>query len=178
MKVSKKLAAELVGIGRTTFYRHIDEKPISVDASGKIDFSELLRVYGNENVKTPDQLKKAKQNKEEGSDDADVTLKSEVERLKAELSKANSERQREREQLTEEIENLRNSLNKSMDQNGNLTRLLTDQRDKDLTTLTDKEKAQEETLQELIARVKEIQEAQKVPEGLLARFSSFWKKAQ
>jgi hypothetical protein len=34
MKVNKKLAAQMVGPGRTTFYRHIEEKPISVLSDG------------------------------------------------------------------------------------------------------------------------------------------------
>jgi hypothetical protein len=50
MKVTKKLAAQMAGVGRTTFYHHIKDKPISV-TDGKIDVSELIRVYGNENVR-------------------------------------------------------------------------------------------------------------------------------
>lgn len=162
MKVNKKLAAQMVGIGRTTFYRHITEKPISVDANGTIDVSELIRVYGGENVKTPEQLKHPA-NKDMGRDGTsrDTSLDGEVSRLKGELEKLNSERSRERAQLTEEIENLRSSLKQSMEQNGNLTRLLTDGRDQEEKLKDQKQTEQDEKLESVLQKLQELSASSK-----------------
>lgn len=53
--LTKAEAARMLGIKRPTFYRHIEEKGISVvkdDKTGreKIDISELIRVYGSNAV--------------------------------------------------------------------------------------------------------------------------------
>ena len=51
MKVNISKAAEMVGVTRATFYRHIEKKGITVgeDADGnpQVDVSELIRVYGD-----------------------------------------------------------------------------------------------------------------------------------
>lgn len=168
MKVNKKLAAQMVNIGRTTFYRHITEKPISVDANGQIDVSELIRVYGNENVKTPEQLQQPKnKSAEHDGTQRDTSLEAEITRLKSELEKANLERGRERSQLTEQIDNLQSSLKQSMEQNGNLTRLLTDGRAQE-----DKSKSQKQTEQE-----EKIEAILKTLQGLSEQKpKSFWAK--
>lgn len=151
MKVNKKLAAQMVNIGRTTFYRHITEKPISVDANGQIDVSELIRVYGSENVKTPEQLKQPKDKSSEHNEThKDQSLGAEIVRLKSELEKFNIERNRERSQLTEQIENLQSSLKQSMEQNGNLTRLLTDGRAQEEKLKTQKQSEQEEKMEAIL----------------------------
>lgn len=161
MKVTKKLAAQMVNIGRTTFYRHITEKPISVDANGQIDVSELIRVYGSENVKTPEQLKQMKQSGTKlGEHDGTPkisSLEGEVARLKEELEKINLERHRERSQLTEQIENLQSSLKQSMEQNGNLTRLLTDGRVQEEKLKNQKQTEQEEKIQSVLEILKNIE---------------------
>ncbi len=168
MQVSKKLAAQMVNIGRTTFYRHIKEKPISVGSNGKIDVSELIRVYGSNNVRTPEQLEQAKNNKNVPSGTHRNTPSiDETTQLKEEITKLEKERLREREQLTEEIENLRSSLKDSMSQNKNLTSLLTDQRE-----LSKKDKDQEkqtETLFTVLQTVKELQEQQNIKKGIWKR---------
>ena len=50
-QVSISKAAKLVGVSRSTFYRHIENKGISVsknnDDKPVIDVSELVRVYGS-----------------------------------------------------------------------------------------------------------------------------------
>ena len=168
MKVNKKLAAQMVSIGRTTFYRHITEKPISVDANGQIDVSELIRVHGNENVKTPEQLKHpTNKSSEHDGTQKDTSLEAEITRLKSELEKANLERGRERSQLTEQIDNLQSSLKQSMEQNGNLTRLLTDGRAQE-----DKSKSQKQTEQE-----EKIETILKTLQGLSEQKpKSFWAK--
>jgi hypothetical protein len=159
MKVNKKLAAQMVNIGRTTFYRHITEKPISVDANGQIDVSELIRVYGNENVKTPEQLKQPKnKSSEHDGTQKDTSLEAEITRLKSELEKANLERGRERSQLTEQIDNLQSSLKQSMEQNGNLTRLLTDGRAQEDKSKSQKQTEQEEKIETILKTLQELSE--------------------
>ena len=159
MKVNKKLAAQMVNIGRTTFYRHITEKPISVDANGQIDVSELIRVYGNENVKTPEQLRQPKnKSAEHDGTQKDTSLEAEITRLKSELEKANLERGRERSQLTEQIDNLQSSLKQSMEQNGNLTRLLTDGRSQEDKLKNQKQAQQEEKIESILKTLQELSE--------------------
>lgn len=171
MKVTKKLAAQMVNIGRTTFYRHITEKPISVDANGQIDVSELIRVYGSENVKTPEQLKQMKQSgttlSEHDGTPKISSLEGEVARLKEELEKINLERHRERSQLTEQIENLQSSLKQSMEQNGNLTRLLTDGRAQEEKLKNQKQTEQEEKIETILKVVQNLTEN---------RPKTFWQK--
>lgn len=168
MKVNKKLAAQMVNIGRTTFYRHITEKPISVDANGQIDVSELIRVYGNENVKTPEQLKQPKnKSSEHDGTQKDTSLEAEITRLKSELEKANLERGRERSQLTEQIDNLQSSLKQSMEQNGNLTRLLTDGRAQEDKSKSQKQTEQEEKIETILKTLQELSEPKP---------KSFWQK--
>ena len=168
MKVNKKLAAQMVNIGRTTFYRHITEKPISVDANGQIDVSELIRVYGSENVKTPEQLKQPKnKSSEHDGTQKDTSLEAEITRLRSELEKANLERGRERSQLTEQIENLQSSLKQSMEQNGNLTRLLTDGRAQEDKLKSQKQTEQEEKIETILKTLQGLSEQK--PKG-------FWQK--
>jgi len=161
MKVTKKLAAQMVNIGRTTFYQHITEKPISVDANGQIDVSELIRVYGSENVKTPDQLKQMKQSGvasgEHDGTQKTLSLEADILRLKEELETVNLERHRERSQLTEQIENLQSSLKHSMEQNGNLTRLLTDGRAQEEKLKNQKQTEHEEKIQSVLDILKNIE---------------------
>ncbi len=130
MKVTKKDAADMAGVGRTTFYRHIEEKKISVDSDGRIDVAELSRVYGN--IMTLEQAKAAnRSNREPVPSNQDLSLELEVKNLRETLETLNLERKRERDQYTDQIEHLKNSLEKSMNQNEGLTRLLTDERSKE-----------------------------------------------
>lgn len=157
-KVTKKLAAKMVGVGRTTFYRHIEEKEISVDDNGQIDVSELIRVYGNGNVKTPEQLKSAaKDPGEQAGKIQSAQLAEEVSRLREELSKEGAERRRERDQLNDQIEHLKSALNKSMDQNAGLTRLLTDERSNEEKLSEQLKAGQEEKLEAVLKTVQTLQ---------------------
>ena len=158
----------MVNIGRTTFYRHLTEKPISVDANGQIDVSELIRVYGGENVKTPEQLKQHKnKSSEHDGTQKDTSLEAEIIRLKSELEKVNWERDRERSQLTEQIDNLQSSLKQSMEQNGNLTRLLTDGRAQEDKLKSQKQTEQEEKIETILKTLQGLSEQR--PKG-------FWQK--
>lgn len=135
MKVTKSDAAIMVGASRATFYRHITEKKISVEADGTIDLSELHRVYGKNAVVTLEQGKaalKAKKKKDASTEvPTSQPLEEDIKRLSQALETANLERSREREQYREEIDHLKASLEKLIGQNGDLTRLLTDQRSKE-----------------------------------------------
>lgn len=161
-KVNKKLAAKMVDVGRTTFYRHIEEKGISVDADNKIDVSELIRVYGNDKVKTPEQLKQSSKVSEGHVGTVeDSNLAAEVKRLKAELENQGLERKRERDQFSDEIDHLKKLLDKSMDQNNSLTRLLTDERASGERTALQKETEQEEKLETVLKAVRSLEERQR-----------------
>lgn len=160
MKVNKKQAAKMVGIGRTTFYKHIKSKPISLDHKGRIDVSELIRVYGNENVKTLEQVSNKKN--EHDNTPKSVQLNEEITRLESELDSIKKERQREREQLEEQIDNLRKTLDKAMSNNDNLTRLLTDQRNQEEKGKLQKEQKQSDKLDALLEKIEKLEaEAQK-----------------
>jgi hypothetical protein len=162
MKVNKKLAAKMVGVGRTTFYRHIDEKKISVEHDGRIDVSELIRAYGSDNVKMPGQLEQSTDtaNGHSGTPE-NSQIGDEVKRLKNELEGFTIERKRERDQLNDQIENLKSSLKQSMDQNQGLTRLLTDGRTAEEKRSAQKESEQEERLEQVLRTVKTLEERQK-----------------
>ena len=167
MKVTKKDAADMAGVGRTTFYRHIEEKKISVDSDGKIDVAELNRVYGN--IQTLEQAKAAKRSKKgQGPANQDLSLEIELKNLREALETANLERKRERDQYTDQIEHLKASLEKSMNQNEGLTRLLTDERTKE-EKLADQVKSEnKEQLDAVLQAVKELQKIQ-------FNKRSFWK---
>jgi len=156
MRVNKKQAAQMVGIGRTTFYKHIKSKAISVDSKGRIDVSELIRVYGNENIRTLEQASKEKS--EHSSTQKSVRLNEDLAHLKSEMDTIKKERQREREQLEEQISNLRQTLDKAMSNNDNLTRLITDQRKTEEKSKVQKEQKQADKLDSLIKKIDQLEE--------------------
>lgn len=143
MLVSISKAAEMVGITRATFYRHVERKGISTttddDGNPKVDVSELIRVYGDR-VRVTD--------REEGADNNDTpklihpiqgntpstahvevgVLKERINALELERQLLDKERGRERDQLQEQIDMLRGHLTNSEEQQKRLTLLLTDQR--------------------------------------------------
>lgn len=167
MKVKKNLAAKMAKVGRTTFYRHLDEKGISVDADGRIDVSELIRVYGKDNLLTPEQAKlsrgttKGTPEEHEGAQQ-NVQLLDEIKRLKNDLENLSIERKRERDQASEQIDHLKAALDKSMSQNDGLTRLLTDERTKDEKRTQEKEGEQANTLKQVLESLQALQaESQK-----------------
>lgn len=159
MKVTKKDAADMAGVGRTTFYRHIEEKKISVDSDGRIDVAELSRVYGN--IMTLEQAKAAKRSKRESvPTHQDPSLELEVKRLRDALDTANLERKRERDQYADQIEHLKASLEKSMNQNDGLARLLTDERSKEERMADQLQLEQKKQLDIVLGVVRELQAAQ------------------
>ncbi len=153
MQVSLSEAAKMVGITRSTLYAHIKEKGISVtDANTKrpkIDVSELVRVYGDK-VKPLDQVAASKASK---AAEGEQNLATEVAVLRERLKTAELERERERRQLSEQIENLQEMLKKEQEVVGKLTAQLTDQR-----TSAEKHAGREE---EQIKRFSEMETAVK-----------------
>ena len=83
------------------------------------------------------------------------------------MEKANLERNRERSQLTEQIDNLQSSLKQSMEQNGNLTRLLTDGRAQEDKSKSQKQTEQEEKIETILKTLQELSEPKP---------KSFWQK--
>lgn len=159
MQVSLSEAAKMVGITRSTLYAHIREKSISViDAKTKrpkIDVSELVRVYGDK-VTPPDQLAAAKASKLTANNPDLVT---EVAVLRERLKTSEIERERERRQLSEQIENLQELLKKEQEVVGKVTAQLTDQRTS-AEKHADREEEQIKRFSEMETAVKTLLELQ------------------
>lgn len=153
MQVSLSEAAKMVGITRSTLYAHIREKGISViDAKTKrpkIDVSELVRVYGDK-VTPLDQITASRASK---TAEGEQNLATEMAVLRERLKTAELERERERRQLSEQIENLQEMLKKEQEVVGKVTAQLTDQR-----TSAEKHAGKEE---EQIKRFSEMETAVK-----------------
>lgn len=154
MQVSISKAAQMVGITRATLYRHIETKGITVtkdkDDNPKIDVSELIRVYGDR-VRVEEELAQSNtsntapikqpvqydtpQIKHPIQDNTPHYTATEIEVLKQHIQHLEDqkkifaeERSREREQLNETIDHLRNNLEKAQTHHHQLSALLTDQR--------------------------------------------------
>lgn len=159
MQVSLSEAAKMVGITRSTLYAHIKEKGISVtDAKTKrpkIDVSELVRVYGDK-VTPLDQLAAAKASKIAAKEPDLVT---ELAVLRERLKTAEVERERERRQLSEQIENLQELLKKEQEVVGKVTAQLTDQRST-AEKNADREEEQSKRFSEIETTVKALLELQ------------------
>lgn len=191
MLVTKSKAADIAGVSRRTLYNHIPQKRISVivddDGNEKIDIAELERVYGKETIQRnlKDALDaqgiEASTDVQSSQSNAPTSVKFEVLLLKERMKNLEDQKNqlerfhhRERQQLQEEIENLRDGLKKAQDHHSQLSLLLTDQR-------KDKESRggeQEKKLQALEATVEELKkqnrrilfEVQKKNQGFFGRF--------
>lgn len=161
MQVSISTAARMVGITRSTLYEHIKEKPISlIDADTKrpkIDVSELIRVYGPDNV-TP--LEKLNGNAKPANESAPPALVTENAVLKEKLQMLEAERDRERRQLTEQIDNLQESLKKEQEAVSKVTAMLSDQRS-EAEKRAGQDTTQARKLADLEQLVKDLAEQQK-----------------
>lgn len=171
MKVSKSKAAKMVGISRSTFYQHIKSKPISIEADGQIDVSELIRVYGSEQLKSPEQIRQSEKAKKGlNQTEPDAQLLKEVDRLNTEIEKLDSAYRQEREQFSEEVEYLRKTLERQIEQNSKLTLLLTDQRNDEA------DKGQTERENELGQKIAiTLKAVQRLQDSQSAKMS-FWKR--
>ena len=133
-KVSLAKAAEMVGVARSTFYRHIDEKGISIEDKDtkrpKVDVSELVRVYGSD-VKTHEELQKEKQNAkapDKTVSDTTIEEKIELQTLRERVKHIEQLHTTEKTRLEEQIEMLREMLNSEREERQKATALITDQR--------------------------------------------------
>ena len=126
MQVSISKAADMVGITRATFYRHIEKKGISIgkdeDGNPKVDVSELIRIYG-ERVKGAETQKSQKAQ----NDNHTETVRNRAPAMSEQIEVLQQERTRERQQLTAQIETLKASLQDAQAQQKQLTSLLNDQ---------------------------------------------------
>ncbi|MFM9950169.1 MAG: hypothetical protein ACKV1O_19705 [Saprospiraceae bacterium] len=142
MQVSISKAAEMVGVTRATFYRHIEKKGISLikddDGNPKVDVSELVRVYkhrvrapeegGLNTLDTPKIEHPVQRNTPETIQVEIGVLRERINGLETEKQLTENERNREREQLLEQIDALKMHLANSQEQQKRLTLMLTDQR--------------------------------------------------
>ncbi len=136
MKYSISEASRIVGVTRKTLYKHIKNKPISVDKDENdrpiIDASELVRVYGdrcrfnNEEVnrKTEEGIQPSTKVSISDAIEVAVTQK-ELEMLKLQMSS-------ERDTFEEQIDYLRTKLDDANSETKKLTALITDQTIKDV----------------------------------------------
>lgn len=137
MKVSISTAAKMVGIERSTLYRHIEEKSITVEDKDskrpKIDVSELIRVYGDK-VKTLDQIETGQDNKQtdkvshQTASNTSIEDKIELEILKERLKNFEKLHETEKGRLEEQIEMLKSALESEKQEKRTATAFLTDQR--------------------------------------------------
>lgn len=125
-------AAKAVRRARSTLNRDIDNGKISVTRNGKgqpfIDIAELERVYGGVDIRTVIENVPIGQVETPKNGNSDSSLSSEIEVLRERLSTIEIERERERQQLTDQIEDLRSRLSLESEERRKLTAILTDQR--------------------------------------------------
>lgn len=152
MKVSISTAAKMVGIERSTLYRHIEEKSISVEDKDskrpKIDVSELIRVYGDK-VKTLEQLKTEQPEKVSHTTSSDTSIqeKIELETLKERLKNFEQLHSTEKKRLEEQIEMLKEVIESERQEKRAATALLTDQR-QDKSKIDELEKSIQSIIQQ------------------------------
>lgn len=127
-------AAKAVGFSKPTLSRAIKKGNLSAkklaDGSYQIDPSELERwkdANGHRNTQKM-QIKTPKETPETPSQNS--MLQAEVEALRQQVEAMGGERERERAQLSDQIEDLRTRLTKADEERTKLTAILTDQRDK------------------------------------------------
>ena len=133
MKVSISTAAKMVGVERSTFYRHVKEKGITLEDTNskrpKVVVSELIRVYGDK-IKTPEQLQKELNDNVSDKTISNTSIDEKIELgiLKERLRHYEQLHTTEKTRLEEQIEMLKEMLQSEKDERKKATALLTDQR--------------------------------------------------
>jgi excisionase family DNA binding protein len=126
-------AAKRTGLSKPTIQRAIKSGKLSAlrndDGSYSIDPAEVERVYGPLPV-TGNSDSNETQNVTAVSSNETGGLESEVQHLRERLSSLGYERDRERQQLTDQIEDLRRRLDTEAEERRKLTATLTDQRER------------------------------------------------
>lgn len=181
-KVSVSQAAKLTGKSRETINKATQDGKLSFSRNGsnhkQIDVSELERIYPF--VTTIDEINKKPKTVTSSPPSSEPDTGAELAALREKIAsseRANemltAERQRERRQLEDEIENLRGSLEKYQEQHSKALLLITDQSEKaqqrvgeweaPLAALRKQVAAQERQQQELRdkaqRRIKSLQQA-------------------
>lgn len=122
-------AAEMCGWSKGALSKAIKSGKMSVHAKTKAGFqldpAEVLRVFPKKTETSHNEQLETPQNHSGNS-----ALSAEVEALRQQIATAELERTREREQLTDRIENLQQMLSDEKSERRQLTALLTDQREK------------------------------------------------
>ena len=159
----------MVGLPRSTFYRHIGEKSISIENKDTtrptVDVSELIRVYGDK-VKTPEKLREEETRKKLSSElpqDALTEERAELLTLRERVRYLEELRQTEKAAASDQIELLKKMLDSEQSERRKATALLTDQR------------GEKEKQAEKLAALERENSAMKNA-GLLARIFGFGKK--
>jgi len=130
-KVSLSQAAKMVGVQRSTLYRHIKEKGITIDDENtnrpKIDVSELIRVYGNK-VRTLEQIEQNKKAANQTQPDSSLEKEFELLRLREKNTYLEQLHQTEKTRLEEQVGMLKDMLETERAERRTTAALLTDQR--------------------------------------------------
>lgn len=157
-KVTQVMAADMAGVSRATIIRHIKDGKLSKDGDGRIDISELIRVYGND-ILTPEQIEARKAEKEEKDESGDsVSFRVEIDFLKKHLETVNLERERERKQLSDQIDMLKERLEKSEEREAKITLLLTHQSKENSEEKSRKEQERDTELKALKVAISRLEE--------------------
>ena len=160
-KVNISTAAKMVGVDRSTFYRHVAEKGITLEEKNtkrpKVDVSELIRVYGDK-VKSPNQVQQSNDtHKVLSTTPSNTSTEEQIElhTLREKVKYLESLRETEKRGLEDQIELLKSLLESERAEKNKATALLTDQRsgaDK-LASLEDTLKTLSENQSKLMERV-------------------------
>ena len=133
-KVNISTAAKMVGVDRSTFYRHVAEKGITLEEKNtkrpKVDVSELIRVYGDK-VKNPDQVQHSDDtHKVSPTTPPHTSTEDQIElhTLREKVKYLESLRETEKRSLEDQIDLLKNLLEGERTEKNKATTLLTDQR--------------------------------------------------
>ncbi len=125
----------MVGVDRSTFYRHVEEKGITLDKTSTkrplVDVSELIRVYGDK-VKSPDQIRQDNNLKEVSHStipNNSVEEQIELHTLRERVKHLQELRDTEKRGLEEQIEILKKQVESERAERQRATALLTDQRE-------------------------------------------------
>ena len=134
-RLSISKAAKLAGKSRQTLYEDRDNGKLSVhrDSRNKpyIDVAELERVYGKLDTKTVSGKVSKRQMETPQKDTKDSALQAEIDALREQLSRADGTLTRERQQFTQQIDDLRTDRDEWREQAKAATRILEDHREKE-----------------------------------------------
>lgn len=132
MKVSPTQAAKTAKVSRATIYNDMKSGKLSFERlanrNTKIDISELERVYGTLDIAEDKKMSKNVKLDKSSTNTERQAGEGETDWLRQQIKNTDVERERERKQFSSEIEHLRERLDKSDQERGKLTAVITDQR--------------------------------------------------